>query len=49
MPNNETVEGLGADDFAREVSKQPFPRTCQWTNERGALLHFATYAGPTQS
>lgn len=26
-----------------------FPRTCQWTSERAALQHFATYTGPTQS
>jgi hypothetical protein len=26
-----------------------FPRTCQWTNERDALQHFASYTGSTQS
>ena len=26
-----------------------FPKTCQWTNQRQALMHFASYEGATQS
>lgn len=44
---------MPSDDRAEEPAAAPeqaaFPRTCQWTNERDALLHFATYSGPTQS
>lgn len=44
---------MPCDNRAEEPAASPeqaaFPRTCQWTNERDALLHFATYTGPTQS
>src|SRR5437016_9205544 len=45
MPNGE------ADDEqpVEPAAPTPFPNKCQWTNERRALLHFATYTGPTQS
>ena len=46
-------EEPGADEPV-SVTEAPatdatFPRTCQWTNERDALQHFATYTGSTQS
>lgn len=44
-------EAPGADEPEPQTSATDaaFPRTCQWTNERDALRHFATYTGPTQS
>jgi hypothetical protein len=46
MPENDAP----AEELALEAAAAaPFPHTCQWTNERDALLHFATYDGPTQS
>jgi hypothetical protein len=40
--NNEAAEAQSQQDTA-------FPKTCQWTNERDALAHFAAYEGATQS
>ncbi|CAN7586414.1 hypothetical protein [Pararhizobium sp. LjRoot238] len=31
------------------IEDPDFPKTCQWTNERQALTHFASYTGVTQS
>jgi hypothetical protein len=44
MPENDLP---GADEPAPDATA--FPNTCQWMNERDALLHFATYDGSTQS
>ena len=47
MPESEDDD---ADEpVAEPAADTPFPRTCQWTNERSALKHFASYTGPTQS
>lgn len=38
------------DDTAAQPPEDPtFPKTCQWTNQRDALAHFASYDGATQS
>lgn len=41
---------LPEEDAATELPEDPdFPKTCQWTSERDALAHFASYEGATQS
>ena len=42
-------EAPGAEEPAEEAAAAPFPNTCQWTSERGALNHFATYTGTVTS
>lgn len=38
------------EDAAAQQPEDPtFPKTCQWTNQRDALVHFASYEGATQS
>lgn len=38
------------EDAAAQPPEDPgFPKTCQWTNQRDALAHFASYGGATQS
>jgi hypothetical protein len=50
MQANDAPGGEEAVSTAEPAAAETgFPRTCQWTNERGALQHFATYTGPTQS
>lgn len=47
LPNPELPD---AEDAATQLPEDPtFPRTCQWTNQRDALAHFASYEGATQS
>ena len=46
MPDPELPE----EDPTVELPDDPdFPKTCQWTNQRQALAHFASYVGATQS
>ncbi len=52
MPINEPDLPEKARDVVagEDASNDPvFPKTCQWTNQRDALAHFASYQGPTQS
>jgi hypothetical protein len=46
MSNPDMPEEGAADELPDDPS---FPKTCQWMNQRDALAHFASYAGPTQS
>jgi len=50
MPDNDPEQGeLPENNKTAPVEDPDFPKTCQWTNEKQALTHFASYRGVTQS
>lgn len=49
-PNLPDPELPDEEDTAAQPPEDPsFPKRCQWTNQRDALAHFASYIGATQS
>ncbi|MDX0290296.1 hypothetical protein GOL45_30300 [Sinorhizobium medicae] len=51
MPDNDVIPEGEMPEEAEGAAPEDsdFPKTCQWTSERQALTHFASYSGATQS